>query len=61
MWNLGGRVFGFPLNPDQARLVLSLPVFAQSHDPGTAPGRAVAGPWSPTLYKPRSRAWDPHY
>lgn len=37
-WNLGRRMSGFPLNPDQARLVLSLPVFAQPHDPGTAPG-----------------------
>lgn len=37
-WNLGGHMSGFSLNPDQARLVLSLPVFAQPHNPGSAPG-----------------------
>jgi len=43
-WNSGGRMSGFPLRPDQVRLVLSLPVFAQPHDPGTGLGQGCGRP-----------------
>lgn len=50
---------GFSLNPDQARLVLSL--YLHSHTIRVQlQGRAEAGTWSPTLYKPRSWGQDLH-
>lgn len=42
-WNLGGCMSGFPLTPNQVRLVLSLPVFAQPQDQVQLQGAVAPG------------------